>query len=69
MLMSNHAGAVALSFALSSLPLPVIVFPADARAWRSSPQVPAGIPLFLPPSLHTMAPMLANRSIYLVAEG
>lgn len=55
MLMSNDPGAVALFFALSSLPLPVIVFPADARAWRSSPPVPAGTPLFLPPSLHAMA--------------
>jgi hypothetical protein len=69
MLMSNHPGAVALFFALSSLPLPVIVFPADARTCRSSPPVPAGTPLFLPPSLHAMAPMLANRSIYIGCGG
>ncbi|MBF8287408.1 MAG: putative General secretion pathway protein E (Type II traffic warden ATPase), partial [Candidatus Rokubacteria bacterium] len=47
MLMSHHPGAVALFFAPSSLPLPVIVFPADARAWCSSPPVPVGTPLFL----------------------
>ena len=55
MLMTNHPEAVALFFSLSSLPYPVIVYPADARAWRSSPPVPAGTPLFIPPSLHEMA--------------
>jgi acyl-coenzyme A synthetase/AMP-(fatty) acid ligase len=55
MAMSNHPEAVALFFALSCLPLPVIVYPADPRAWRSSPPVPAGTPLFLPPSLADLA--------------
>jgi long-chain acyl-CoA synthetase len=55
MLMTNHPEAVALFFALSSLPFPVIVYHADPRAWRSSPPVPAGTPLFIPPSLHEMA--------------
>ena len=54
MLMSNDPGSVALFFALSCLPLPIVIFHADARAWRSSPAVPAGTPLFLPPSLRGM---------------
>jgi acyl-coenzyme A synthetase/AMP-(fatty) acid ligase len=55
MLMTNHPEAIALFFALSSLPVPLIVYPADPRAWRSSPPVPPGTPLFVPPSLREMA--------------
>jgi acyl-coenzyme A synthetase/AMP-(fatty) acid ligase len=55
MLMSNHPHSIALLFALSSLPLPVIVYHSDPRAWRSSPPVPAETPLFVPPSLAEMA--------------
>ena len=51
----NHPDAVALFFALLSLPLPVIVLPPDPRAWRSSPPIPPGTPVFLPPSLDAMA--------------
>lgn len=53
--LSNHPDAIALFFALSSLPFPPIVLPADPRAWRSSPPIPPGTPLFLPPSLREMA--------------
>jgi acyl-coenzyme A synthetase/AMP-(fatty) acid ligase len=56
MTLSNHPDAVALLFALSSLPLPVVVYPPDPRAWRSSPPLPDGTPLFIPPSLSEMAP-------------
>ena len=55
MLMSNHPHAVALFFALSSLSLPVVIFPADARAWRSSPSLPAGTPVFVPPGRSALA--------------
>jgi len=55
MLMSNHPHAVALFFALSSLSLPVAIFPADARAWRSSPSLPAGTPVFVPPGRSALA--------------
>ena len=55
MVMTNHPEAVALFFALSSLSYPVIVYAADPRAWRSKPPVPAGTPLFVPPSLREMA--------------
>lgn len=57
--LSNHPESVALLFALSCLPWPVIVYPPDPRAWRSSPPVSAGTPLFLPPSLTELAPEAA----------
>jgi acyl-CoA synthetase (AMP-forming)/AMP-acid ligase II len=53
--MINHPDAVALFFALSSLPLPVVVLPADVRAWPSVPPVPTETPVFLPPQLHGLA--------------
>jgi acyl-CoA synthetase (AMP-forming)/AMP-acid ligase II len=56
MLMSNHPQTVALFFALSSLALPVVIFPADARAWRSSPPLPDGTPVFVAPPLRALAP-------------
>ena len=58
MLMSNHPHAVALFFALSSLSLPVAIFPADARAWRSSPSLPARTPVFVPPGRSALAKSL-----------
>ena len=53
--LNNHPDAVALFFALSSLPLPLVVLPADPRAWRSSPPIPQDTPVFLPPSLRELA--------------
>src|SRR5437667_11088235 len=55
MVMTNHPDAVALFFALSSLPHPVILYHADPRAWRSAPPVPSDTPLFIPPPLRDMA--------------
>ena len=55
MLMSNHPQTVVLFFALSSLPLPVVVFPADARAWRTSPPLPDGTPVFVAPPFRALA--------------
>jgi len=55
MALSNHPLAIALLFALSSLPLPVAVYPPDPRAWRSAPPLPEGTPFFIPPSLRAMA--------------
>jgi non-ribosomal peptide synthetase component E (peptide arylation enzyme) len=52
--LSNHPEAIALLFALSSLSLPVAVYPPDPRAWRSDPPVPAGTPLFIPPCLRDL---------------
>jgi acyl-CoA synthetase (AMP-forming)/AMP-acid ligase II len=53
--LANHPEAIALLFTLSALPLPVIVYPPDPRAWRSSPPVPPGTPLFVPPCLRELA--------------
>jgi acyl-CoA synthetase (AMP-forming)/AMP-acid ligase II len=55
MLMSNHPEAVALFFTLSSLSLPVVIFPPDPRAWRSSPALPPDTPVFVAPPLRALA--------------
>ena len=55
MLMANQPDAIALFFALSSLPHPVVLYHADPRAWRSSPPIPPGTPLFIAPSLRALA--------------
>src|SRR6185369_6884584 len=68
MTLSNHPEAVALLFALSSLPLPVVVYPPDPRAWRSAPPLPEDTPLFIPPSLGELAPageVLGLRTVVL----
>ena len=54
MLMTNRPDAIALFFALSTLPVPVVIYHADPRGWRSDPPIPAGTPLFIPPSLHVL---------------
>ena len=53
--LANHPEAIALFFALSSFPLPVVVLPADPRGWRTSPPLPPATPIFLPPSLAALA--------------
>jgi acyl-CoA synthetase (AMP-forming)/AMP-acid ligase II len=53
--LANHPETIALFFALSSLPLPVVVLPADPRAWRTSPSLTPATPMFLPPSLAPLA--------------
>ena len=55
MVMANHPEAVALFFALSSFPVPLILLPPDPKAWRSSPPVPPGTPLCLLPSFRSLA--------------
>ncbi len=60
LVMNNHPETVALFFALSSLPLPVVILPADSRAWRSDPALPRGTPVFFAPPLSTL--VAAGRS-------
>ena len=55
MVLANQPDALALFFALSSLPVPVIALPADHRGWRSSPPLPAGTPIALTPRLASLA--------------
>jgi acyl-coenzyme A synthetase/AMP-(fatty) acid ligase len=55
MALCNHPSAIALLFALSSLPWPVAVYPPDPRAWRTAPPLPVGTPVFVPPPLREMA--------------
>jgi acyl-CoA synthetase (AMP-forming)/AMP-acid ligase II len=55
MVMANRPEAVALFFALSCLPAPLILLPADDREWRSAPAIPAGTRLVLPPDLRALA--------------
>jgi acyl-CoA synthetase (AMP-forming)/AMP-acid ligase II len=47
MVMANHPQSVALLFALSSFPAPLILLPPDLRPWRSSPPLPADTRLVL----------------------
>lgn len=67
MLMSNHPETVALLFALSSLPWPLAVLPADPRAWRSTPPLPTGSPVFLAPPLRALAPACASAGLHAIA--
>jgi fatty acid CoA ligase FadD36 len=53
--LANHVDAVALFFALSTLPRPVVILPPDPRAWQSRPPLPPETPVFLPPSLAELA--------------
>jgi len=56
MVLANHPEAVALFFALSCFPRPLIVLPPELRGWRSSPSLPAGVTLVLPPALTGLRP-------------
>lgn len=56
MLMGNDPQSVALLFALSTRPIPVAIYHADPRAWRSEPPLPPGTPLFLAPPLRARVP-------------
>ena len=47
MVMANHPESVALLFALSCFPSPVILLPLDLKPWRSSPSLPADTRLVL----------------------
>lgn len=47
MVMANHPDLVALLFALSCFPSPLILLPLDLRPWRSSPPLPADTRLVL----------------------
>jgi acyl-CoA synthetase (AMP-forming)/AMP-acid ligase II len=55
MVMANDPESVALLFALSCSPNPLIILPVDSRAWRTSPCLPHGTPLILPPRLQGLA--------------
>lgn len=55
MILANHPEPIALFFALSSLPSPVIVLPDDLRPWHDTPPVPVGTRLALPPAQRQFA--------------
>jgi long-chain acyl-CoA synthetase len=55
MVMANDPPSVALLFALSCFPVPLIVLPPDLKAWGSSPPLPAGTRLVLPPAFAGLA--------------
>lgn len=45
----NRPEGVALYFALSTVSTPIVLLPNDPKAWRTSPPVPPGTPVVLPP--------------------
>ncbi len=55
LVLANHPESVALFFALSCFPRPIIAMPPELRGWRSSPALPAGMRLLLPPALAGLA--------------
>src|SRR5262245_46350721 len=55
LVMVNHPDAVALLFALSCLPVPVILLPLDLKPWRSSPPLPQKTRLVLLPAQQSLA--------------
>jgi long-chain acyl-CoA synthetase len=48
--MQNHPESFALLFALSALPVPVVLLHADPTTWRSAPPFPRSMPTFLSPA-------------------
>ncbi len=54
-IMANHPEAIAVFFALSSLPAPLILLPDDLRPWHDTPPAPAGTRLALPPAQRQFA--------------
>ena len=55
LVLANHPESVALFFALSCFPRPIIAMPPELRGWRSSPPLPPGMRLLLPPALAGLA--------------
>ena len=58
-LMANHPESVALFFALTSFPAPVILLGDDPRAWRSTPPLPRDTPVALSEASHHLAGSVA----------
>jgi long-chain acyl-CoA synthetase len=67
MVMANHPEAVALFFALSSLPAPVILLPAESRGWRTAPPLPAGTRLALAPTQRRLGTAAERLGLHVVA--
>ena len=55
MVMANDPESIALFFALGSSRTPVILLSPDARAWRTTPPIAAGTPLYLTPCVERLA--------------
>lgn len=49
MALDNRPRSIALFFALSAFAVPMVLFPPDLGGWQSTPPVPAGTRLVLPP--------------------
>jgi long-chain acyl-CoA synthetase len=56
--MVGHPESLALLFALSALPVPVVLLHADATTWRSAPPFPRAMPVFLSPASARLEPAL-----------
>jgi long-chain acyl-CoA synthetase len=71
MVLGNHPEAVALFFALSSLPGVIVALSPDPRTWRSAPPFPPRMALFLPPAFRhlTSAAAAAGLTPHVVPDG
>ena len=67
MVMANHPEAVALFFALTSLPAALILLPAEPRGWRTNPPIPRGTRLVLAPAQRGLATMAERLGLGVTA--
>lgn len=69
LVMTSRPGSVALLFALSALPGPVVLLPPDPRHWRPVPPLPPGTTLVLPPDDAGFAPPAAALGLEALVLG
>jgi long-chain acyl-CoA synthetase len=58
--MANHPESIAMFFALTCFPAPVILLGDDPRSWRSSPPLPRDTPVVLSEPSHHLAGSVAS---------
>jgi hypothetical protein len=59
LVMTAHPETIALFFALAPFPLPLILLAPEPRSWQSSPPLPPGTTVVLPPPARHLAPACA----------
>ena len=59
----SHPEAIALVFALSALPVPVVLLHPEPATWRSAPPFPRNMPVFLTPAAAHLRSALATAGL------